>query len=141
MLRHVLISTAALFSLSAVPLTSSAQEPFPGTWHGVAPVNGMSCTFDRVMTTTGTYSEAAHCGSMATFQSGTYHVFPNHTVSFVVTNYSPTRRYVLDSGYSGHWEPNAKPPGGTFAYTFAGPNTLTFRDVNFNGTLTYHRLR
>jgi hypothetical protein len=141
MLRIALTFTAALLALSAVPVASSAQDPFPGTWHGVAAVNGMSCTFDRVMTTTGTYSEIERCGTLATGQSGTFHVFPNHTISFVVTDWTPKQRYVMDSGYSGHYEPNAKPPGGTFAYTFTTPNALVFRDVNFGGSLTYRRLR
>ena len=140
MLRHALGFIAALFAVSALPLASSAQDPFAGRWHGVASVNGMSCTFDRVMTTTGTYSETERCGSLATGQSGTYRVFPNHTISFVVTNFFPTQRYVMDNGYSGHYEPNAKPPGGSFAYRFTTPNTLVLRDVNYGGTLTYRRV-
>ena len=92
------------------------------------------------MTTTGTYSETERCGSLATGQSGTYRVFPNHTISFVVTSFFPTRRYVLDNGYSGHYEPNAKPPGGSFAYRFTTPNRLVLRDINYGGTLTYRRV-
>jgi hypothetical protein len=141
MLRHAVIFTSALFALSAIPIASSAQDPFPGTWHGAASLNGMSCTFDRVMTTSGTYSETARCGTLATGQSGTYRVFPNHTISHVVTNWFPTQRYVMDNGYSGHYEQNARPPGGSFAYSFTTPNTLVLRDLNTGGSLTYRRVR
>lgn len=141
MLRQVSGFIAALFVVSAVPVAGSAQGPFVGRWHGVASVNGMSCTFDRVMTTSGTYSETARCGTLATGQSGTYRVFPNHTISHVVTSWFPTQRYVMDNGYSGHYEQNARPPGGSFAYSFATPNTLVLRDLNTGGSLTYRRVR
>jgi hypothetical protein len=142
MLRHVLVFTAALIALSALPVASSAQEPFPGSWHTEAIVNGMNCTFDRVLTVTGTFRETVHCGSLIMGQSGTYQVFPNHTVLFVVTNWSPTRRYVRDNnGSGGHYELNLKPPSSTYAYTFAGPNTLTFRHVVYGNAATFRRVR
>jgi len=141
MLRNAFVFTAALFALSAVPIESSAQNPLAGIWRGSLAVNGMSCQDDRTISPTGTYSEVLRCGPYATSQTGTYRSFPNNTVSFVVQSFAPTRRYVQDTGYTGHWENNATPPGGTFRYTLPNANTLVFRDANLGGTITYHRLR
>jgi hypothetical protein len=124
----------------STPPASSALSPMVGSWHGVATLNGMSCTFDRVITP-GTYSEIERCGTLATSQRGTYRIFPNSTVSFVVQDFTPRRRYVQDTGYAGHWELNATPPGGTFRYTFVNANTMVFRDVNLGGSLTYRRVQ
>jgi hypothetical protein len=141
MLRIAVGLVVAVLVSGALPDAAAAQGTFAGTWHGVAAVNGMSCSFDRVITPAGTYSEIERCGSLATSQSGIYKVFPNQTIAFAVTDWTPKQRYVLTSGYSGHYEANAKPAGGTFRYTFTNPNTLVFRDVNLGGTLTYRRVR
>jgi hypothetical protein len=94
------------------------------------------------MTLTGTYSETARCGPYATGQSGTYRVFPNRILSRTATDFFPKTRYVVGAQVgTGHTEPNATPPGGTFRYTFTTPNTMIWRDVNFGGTITYRRVR
>ncbi len=130
---------AALF---AVPAAGAAQGTLAGTWRGFVPVNGMQCRFDTVMTPTGTYTETVRCGPYATGQSGTYCVFPNGVLSRTVTDWTPKSRYVVGAQVgSGHYETNAKPPGGTFRYTFTSPDTMVWRDVNFGGTITYRRVR
>lgn len=132
----------AVVAIACVLPSPAAAQSLAGTWHATAQVNGMACVFDRVMTTTGTYSEIERCGPYATGQSGRYTVFPNHTVSFTVTNFTPKQRYVVGAvPGTGHYEQNATPPGGTFQYRFTAPDTLVFRDVNFGGTLTYRRAR
>ena len=142
MLKRGLRIGAVVLAVAALPLASAAQSTLAGTWHGVAAVNGMRCTFDRVMTPTGTYSEIERCGPYATSQRGTYRVFPNHTVSFVVEDFTPRQRYVVDAvPGTGHTEQNATPPGGTFRYTFTSPNTMVWTDVNFGGTITFRRVR
>ena len=130
------------FTCFALIAGAFAQTPLAGSWHAFAQVNGMTCTFDRVITAAGRYSEIERCGPYVTSQSGTYTVFPNHTVSFSVTDFSPRQRYIVGAAPgSGHYEPNATPPGGTFRYTFTAPDTMVWRDVNFGGTITYRRTR
>jgi hypothetical protein len=129
-------------AVSALPAAAAAQMPIAGTWRAVAPVNGIRCTFDRVIVPTGTYSELEQCGPYKTAQSGTYTVFPNHTVSFVVTDWTPRQRYIVDAvPGTGHYETNARPPGGTFHVAFTSPDTMVWRDLNFGGTITFRRVR
>jgi hypothetical protein len=141
-LRNALPLAALVAALFAVPAPADAQGPFAGTWRGFVPVNGMQCRFDLVMTPTGTYSETARCGPYVTGQTGTYRVFPNGILSRTVTDWTPRTRYIVDAQPgTGHTEYNAKPPGGTFRYTFTTPNAMVWRDVNFGGTITYRRVR
>ncbi|HEY0394868.1 MAG TPA: hypothetical protein VGD01_10295 [Candidatus Elarobacter sp.] len=105
-------------------------------------MNGMRCTFDRVIGAHGMFGEIERCGSLVTSQRGTYRVFPNNVVSFNVEDWNPKQRYIVGvQPGTGHYEPNAKPPGGTFRYTFLSPSAMVWRDVNFGGTITYHRVR
>ena len=67
------------------------------------------------------------------------HVFSNGILVRDVIDWGPRKRYVLDNGYSGHYEENAKPPGGSFRVTFTSPDTMVWQDVNFGGTVTYRR--
>jgi hypothetical protein len=126
---------AAAVAFGTLPLASSAQDPFAGSWRAFYPVNGMNCRFDLVMVPTGTYHEIAQCGPYVTSQTGTYRVFPNHTIGRTVTDWTPRTQYVVGSGN----QDTRQPPGGMYRYTFTGPNTMVWRDVNFGGTLTYHR--
>ena len=94
---------------------------------------GQRCTFNLVMTVGQHYSETLRCGNLMTWQAGTY-VFSNGILVRDVTVWEPRKRYVLDNGYSGHYEENAKPPGGSFRVTFTSPDTMVWQDVNFGGT-------
>ena len=126
----------------AVPSGALAQDSLIGSWHGAIAMNGMRCAFDRVIAADGTYGEIERCGSMATSQRGTYRLFANNLVSFNVDDWNPKQRYIVGvQPGTGHYESNAKPPGGTFRYTFLSPSTMVWRDVNFGGTITYHRVR
>ncbi len=139
--KNIFTFLAAL-ALCAVPLASAAQDPFAGSWRAAYPINGMSCQFDLVMTTTGTYNEIDRCGTYVTGQSGTYRVFPNHIVGRSVTDWMPKSHYVVGAAVgTGHYEPSAKPPGGMYRYTFTTANTMVWRDVNAGGTVTFHRVR
>jgi hypothetical protein len=54
----------------------------------------------------------------------------------------PRQRYIVGTvPGTGHYEPNATPPGGTFRYSFPSPNTMVWTDVNAGGTITYRRVR
>lgn len=118
----------------------AAAQRLDGTWKAFVAPNGQRCVFTLVNTPGQHYSETLKCGTMMTRQSGTY-VFSNGTLVRNVTDWDPKQRYVLDNGYRGHYEPNAKPPGGTFNVTFTSPNTMVWKDVNFGGTLTYNRVQ
>ena len=125
-----------------LPLASAAQDPLAGSWRAFYPVNGMNCQFDLVMTPTGKYYELAHCGPYATSQSGTYRTFPNNVIGRTVLDWTPRSHYIVGAAVgTGHTELTAKPPGGTYRYTFTTPNTMVWRDMNQGGSLTYRRLR
>jgi len=138
MLRNVVRTTAMLIALVAVPIAAAAVS-FAGTWHGVLAMNGQRCTIDVVLAANGSYVQTARCGTLMTQQSGAYKI-ANGEIGFSVVDWSPKQRYVVDAQVgSGHYETNAKPPGGIFKYTFTGPNTMVWRDVNFGGTITMQR--
>jgi hypothetical protein len=117
---------------------AAAQNELDGTWEAVVTIYGQRCTFNLVMTVGQHYTETLRCGNLMTWQAGTY-VFSNGILVRDVTDWEPRKRYVLDDGYSGHYEENAKPPGGSFRVTFTSPDTMVWQDVNFGATLTYRR--
>jgi hypothetical protein len=117
---------------------AAAQNELDGTWNAVMTIYGQRCTVDLVMTAGQHYTETLQCGNLTTWQAGIY-VFSNGILAREVTDWEPKERYVLDNGYSGHYEENAKPPGGSFRVTFTSPDTMVWQDVNFGGTLTYRR--
>ena len=51
----------------------------------------------------------------------------------------PGGNYALGPGQ--HYEPSAKPPGGTWRVTFLSPDAMNWYDMNFHGNLTYYRAR
>ena len=129
----------AVLTLTVSPLAAGAANAFPGTWRGMASVNGMSCTITVAMTAHATYSQIAQCGGYATGQSGPYRVFPNGTITLDVTDWTPRRR-LIHGAYGDHFETNAQPAGGSYAYTFKSPNTMVWRDIHYNGVITFHRV-
>ncbi len=136
-MARIYFTAAMLVCFLTGPLLA-AQPAFDGTWNSALVVNGQPCAIKLIMSTGQRYSEAVKCGSIMVWQSGTY-VFANGTLVRSVVDWQPKQRYVLDSGYSGHYEANAKPPGGSFRVTFTSPNTMVWRDVQFGGTATYQR--
>jgi hypothetical protein len=117
---------------------AAAQNKLDGVWKATLVVNGQRCAFNLVHTAGQHYSETLQCGSLMTKQSGTY-VFSNGTLVRSVIDWEPRQRYVMDNGYSGHYELNAKPPGGSFHVSFSSPNTMVWQDVNSGGAITYRR--
>ena len=83
------------------------------------------------------YIENLRCPAGMTSQSGTW-VFNQGVLYRTVLDFEPKSRYVLDSGYSGHYERNAPPPGGAFRITFTSPNSMVWQDLN-GGSVTYVR--
>lgn len=128
----VLLVVAAQFA--------AAQNKLDGVWKATLALNGQRCTFSLVNTTGQHYTESLQCGALMTRQAGTY-VFNNGTLVRNVVDWEPKQRYVMDNGYSGHYERNAKPPGGSFRVTFTSPTTMVWQDINFGGTLTYRRVQ
>jgi hypothetical protein len=130
--------TVLAFAFVLTAQFAAAQNRLDGTWEAVLILNGQRCIFNLVMTVDQHYTETLRCGDLMTSQAGTY-VFSNGLLVREVTDWEPRRRYVLDNGYRGHYEENAKPPGGSFRVTFTSPDTMVWQDVNFGGTLTYRR--
>lgn len=130
--------TALAFAFVLTAQFAAAQNKLAGTWKADLILYGQRCTFNLVMTLDQHYTETLRCGTLMTGQAGTY-VFSNDILVRDVTDWEPRRRYVLDNGYRGHYEENAKPPGGSFRVTFTSPDTMVWQDVNFGGTITYRR--
>ncbi|HLY22183.1 MAG TPA: hypothetical protein VKT83_06905 [bacterium] len=136
--RLVRVQVAAALVLALAAPLGAAANPFDGTWQALLVVNGIRCAVKLVMSTGRRCAESIQCGGYMTWQSGTY-VFANGTLVRTVVDWEPKQRYVLDNGYTGHYEGNAKPPGGSFRVAFTSPNTMVWRDVQFGGTVTYRR--
>jgi len=133
------LRVVALLFLLAAPL-ALAQNKFDGSWKAAFILGGQRCSLNLVMGPGDRYSELARCGTLMTRQAGTY-VFSNGVLIRNVIDWDPKQRYVLDNGYSGHWEPNAKPPGGSYNVKFISPDAMIWQDINFGGTVTFRRLK
>jgi hypothetical protein len=131
---------STLFVLFILGQLAVAQNNLDGAWRATFVFNGQTCVFNLVNTAGQRYSETLRCGTMMTSQSGTY-VFANSVLVRTVADWEPKQRYVIDNGYSGHYEPNAKPPGGSFRVSFTSSNTMVWKDVNFGGIITYKRVQ
>ena len=124
---------------------SAQQNPFVGSWRGVANVYGRAITFNLVMGPDQRYSEQQVMGPYMTMQTGRY-VFPAQGVlGFEVEDWQPRTQPVFHpsgsvGGYTSQ-EPVAKPPGGVFRFQFASPHSFTLQDVNLGGTITFNRVR
>jgi len=142
MLRRISVLAAAAVAFGVLPVAATAQsnDRFAGTWRAAMTINGMQCTLTVAMTTTATYVENDRCGPYATGQSGTYRTFPNGLLVRTVTDWTPRQRYIVDAGGGGHYETNAKPPGGTYRVTFTSNTTMVWRDANMGGVATFHRV-
>ena len=138
--RTIRLAAAVALVLAVARPLAAAPNPFDGSWQAALVVNGTRCGVQLVMATGQRYSETIRCGGYMTYQAGTY-TFANGTIFRTVRDWQPRQRYVLDSGYGGHYEPNAKPPGGSFRVAFPSPSTMVWRDTNFGGAITYQRVR
>ena len=136
-MARLCFTAVILVCLLAGPLLA-AQSTFDGTWNSGLVINGQRCIIKLIMSPGQRYGETIRCGGYMTWQSGTY-VFANGTLVRTVVDWQPKQRYVLDNGYSGHYDANAKPPGGSFRVTLTSPNTMVWRDLQFGGSLTYQR--
>lgn len=136
-MKRLRLTLFVLIAVLAVPF-AFGQNKLDGTWTAALTLRGQRCAFKLVMGAGQRYSELLRCAAIMTSQTGTY-VFSNGVLARKVTDWDPKQRDVLDNGYSGHWEPNAKPPGGSFRVKFTSPDSMVWQDVNFGGTITYHR--
>jgi hypothetical protein len=131
---------AGLFFFALVASVAVAQTNLNGSWRALLSGNGQRCSIDLVMGPGQRYSEMVRCGNMMTRQAGTY-TFARGILMRQVSDWDPKQRYVMDNGYSGHYEWNAKPPGGSYKVDFTGRDTMVWRDVNMGGTVTFRRLQ
>ena len=122
----------------AAPLIAGAQSPYDGVWRATLAANGQRCSVDLVMRV-GEYSELLRCGSLMTRQVGTYVVSGGLLIRQVV-NWAPRTMPVYDIYIGWHDEPTSKPPGGSYQVTFLSRDSMTWRDVNFGGTITFYRV-
>jgi len=136
----------ALLVFAALPLFA-ADKRIEGSWTATVTLNGQRCIFNTVMGPEQHYTETLQCGSQGTGQSGIY-VFENGLLIRTVADFYPRWRYVVDvnpfapwrpADPPGHYEKNATPPGGTWRVVFNSANTMTWKDLNLGGVVTFHR--
>lgn len=143
MLRRRALSGVLLL---AVPGPAPAQQnPFVGTWRGVAKVQGRSIGFTLAMGADHRYSQQLAMGSYMTMQAGRYGFPARNTVSFEVFDWEPKTQSVYKpyGTRNGVYvqEPVARPEGGTFRFQFASPHSFTLQDVKLGGTITFNRVQ
>jgi hypothetical protein len=141
MQRRVVLS-AGLVATFLVPAIAPAQQnPFVGSWRGVAQVNGAAITFNTVMAPDLRYSQQQVMGRYMTTLSGHYSFPAANVVAFQVEDWQPrTLPLYHPSGTTGGYdtqEPVPKPPGGVFRFQFASPNSVTPQDTNLGGKVTF----
>jgi hypothetical protein len=136
---NALRGVALVFGLAAATQLAAAQN-LMGKWVGSAVINGERISFTMTVTAGNHYIETAQMGTLMTAQSGTY-VLTNGLLVRSVTDWNPKQQYVLDPPYGGHYQPLAKPPGGSWKVTFTNPNTMVLQDVNLKGIVTYQRVQ
>jgi hypothetical protein len=138
MKRPSTILAVLCFATFVLAVPRAFGQKLDGTWKASLTVGGQRCIDNLVMGPGQHYSEVLRCGSLMTRQAGTYD-FTNGVLTRNVTDWDPKQRYVLDSGYSGHWEPNAKPPGGSYRIKFTSADTMVWQDINLGGIVTFRR--
>ncbi len=130
--------TAVAFCFVVAAQFAAAQN-LMGKWTGSTAINGQRYAFTMTVTAGNHYMETVQSGTLMTAQSGTY-VLTNGLLVRNVIDWNPKQQLVVDARGS-HYEPMAKPPGGTFRVTFTNANTMVLEDVNLKGTLTYQRVQ
>ncbi len=150
MLRPCMFVLSALFALGAVAapaqqisgaIGQAQQTSLVGQWRGV--YSGITMTI--TIQPNGQYTQTAQSGTLMTEQSGPYNLVAPNTIIFSVTNWAPKTMPVYHAtGTSGGYytqQPTTKPPGGTDAYVFNGPNTVILTDQIMHGSVTMTRVQ
>jgi len=145
-MRRILAALAAALLILASSATGRAQNnPFVGQWRGTIAINGVPATVNLVMGPDQSYSHQMQMGPYMTLQTGRYAITGQDIVSFNVLDWEPKTQPVYHptgtvGGYY-TYEPTGKPPGGTYAFQFTSPTSMTLRDVNFGGIMTLMRMQ
>jgi hypothetical protein len=146
-LQMARIHFACVVLLLAIAPLFAADHRLDGSWKATIPVAGQRCSVDLVMTPEQKYSETVRCGSVSTWQAGTY-IFDHGVIVRTVTDFQPKTHYVVDvnptqpwlpANPPGHYEDNVAPPGGSYQVAFNSANSMAWKDINFGGTLTLRR--
>jgi hypothetical protein len=138
----------ALALALAVPAVMSAQT-LDGKWESVNYVSGQQVRIELVMLAGQRYSETVVSGPYRTLQSGTY-VFNGNVLMRSVQDFAPRKQWIVDvvaDPYSptgnrlgGHWQDLTTPPGGRFQVTITSADTMFWKDLDFGGSITFHRI-
>jgi len=137
------ISAAVVAAVLALSPASAQQNQLAGTWRAFIQMNGMAIQDTLVLQPNGNYSDQQVAGMMMTMQTGRY-VVRGNMISLEVVDWQPrTQNRYVAGAYGGNYvsEPTAKPPGGTYTFTFNAPNAMTWQDVNFHGIAHYQRVQ
>jgi hypothetical protein len=144
MRRTLVAFVGTLLVLANLPSRAQTNE-FVGQWRGTTAVNGVPVTVSLVMGPDQSYSHQMQMGPYMTLQTGQYALTGPNILTFNVVDWEPkTQPIYHPTGTVGGYytyEPTGKPPGGTYAFQFNAPGSMTLRDVNFGGTITFVRVQ
>jgi hypothetical protein len=126
---------AGAHAAPAVAQTQSLVGDWRGAYHGV--------NFRLVVEQGGAYAQTERMSRAVTAQRGVIQIAGPDTIIFVVQDWAPKMQNIYHpSGMTGgFWAtgPVDKPPGGTYRVTFNSPNSITLKDVNLGGVITFQR--
>lgn len=144
LLRLCKLVLPAILAISAAAVPAQ-QNSLVGQWRGVTKGITSDITLTLVFQPNGQYSQLAASVSGQTTQSGPYKLVAPNTVILSVTDWAPkTQQIYHPTGTVGGYYTTqrvAKPSGGTFAYVFNGPNSMTLTDQVLHGSITMTRVQ
>jgi hypothetical protein len=136
---------AAAAALAVLASQAHAQDAsLAGSWQGVVQVQGVRVDFALTVQPNGAFTETEATGTLRTMQSGEIRQTAPGVVTFIVEDWQPrTMPTYHATGTTGGFYTQtltSKPPGGTWALIWQGQNTVTLRDVNGGGAVTFTRV-
>jgi hypothetical protein len=137
-LGAVALASSLAIAARAAPDVAQAQS-LVGDWRG----NYHGVSFRLVVESGGAYAETERMSRAVTAQRGVIQTAGPDTIIFVVQDWAPKMQNIYHpSGMTGgFWAtgPVDKPPGGTYRVTFNSPDSITLKDVNLGGVITFQR--
>lgn len=135
--RFLLPALVALGAISA----AAEQNNLVGTWRGAA----AGVTLTVVILPNGRYRQLGQSAAVITQESGPYTLVAPNTIVFTVEDWEPETMPVYHPIGTRHGyyteEYMAKPPDVMDTYQFKDPDTVTFTDQVYGGSITMRRVR
>ena len=137
------MASEAAIAFAALSTAEAQQNPYVGAWRGVVTMNGLAITMDLIMQPDMRFSEQEATYAGVSMQTGTY-IIAGDQLTLNVEDFEPKTHPVYHptgtvGGYF-TYEPNAKPPGGTYRVRFLSADSFIVRDVYYLGEMRFDRV-